>query len=102
MNPPPLPNQSAGPLQKLLTFIAGIALLAVGLMFSAVVVVVGVVIGLMVWGYLWWKTREVRRVMREARPGTYRHAGGDIIEGEAVVVEEVRTTERIDDAGSKR
>jgi len=65
--------------------------------------VVGVVIGLMVWGYLWWKTREIRRVMRSAQPGTYRPpANGDIIEGEAVVVEEVRTTERVEDVGAKR
>ena len=96
----PFTVQDASPLQKVLTFVVGGVLLVLGLMFSAVVVVAGIVIGLIVWGYLWWKTRELRRAMREAQSAAYSTTptpGGDIIEGEAVVVEEIRATERVED-----
>ena len=91
-------TRPVGPLQKLLAAVVGLGVLALGLMFSAVLLVAGVVIGLFVWGYLWWKTRELRRAMRAAR-ATAAHrspppAGGDIIEGEAVRVEEIRTLDR--------
>lgn len=81
--------QEAGPLQKLFAFVVGTILLVLGLMFSVVVLAALVAGGLAVWAYLWWKTREFRRAMRQAPPD--RRHGGDIIEGEAVVVEETRT-----------
>lgn len=80
--------REAGPLQKLIAFVVGTILLVLGLMFSVVVLVALVAIGLAVWAYLWWKTRELRRAMREAP--VERRPGGDIFEGEAVVVEETR------------
>ena len=93
-------TSAAGPLQKLLTLVVGVGLIVLGLMFSAVVLVAGVVIGLMVWGYMWWKTRDLRRAMRAAQAHAQTQAAdrrsssappfgdhGDIIEGEAVVVE---------------
>lgn len=80
--------REAGPLQKLFAFVVGTILLVLGLMFSAVVLAGLVVIGLAVWAYLWWKTRDLRRAMREAPVD--RPPGGDIIEGEAVLVEETR------------
>ena len=92
MPPPPLPPAQTGPLQNLLTLIAGIVMLTLGLMFSVVAVVVIVVIGLLVWGYLWWKTREIRRLLRQAQASASTvSTTGDIIEGEAVVVHEPRT-----------
>jgi hypothetical protein len=72
-------------LKKLVTLVSGVVLLLLGLMFSVVVLVGVVVAGLLVWGYLWWKTREIRRVMREA---PVNRQGGDVIEGEAVVVDD--------------
>lgn len=81
--------RQAGPVQKLFAFVVGAILLVLGLMFSVVVLVALVAVGLAVWAYLWWKTRELRRAMREAPVG--RRPGGDIIEGEAIVVEETRT-----------
>ncbi|MBU1237695.1 MAG: hypothetical protein KJ634_03655 [Gammaproteobacteria bacterium] len=100
----PFTVQDASPLQKVLTFVVGGVLLVLGLMFSAVVVVAGIVIGLIVWGYLWWKTRELRRAMREAQSTAYSttRTDGNIIEGEAVVVEEIRTTERVEGADENR
>ncbi len=72
-------------MKKLVTLISGVVLLLLGLMFSVVVLVGVVVVGLLVLGYLWWKTREIRRVMREA---PVNRQGGDVIEGEAVVVDD--------------
>jgi HAMP domain-containing protein len=91
-------NRPVGPVQKLLSIIVGVGLLALGLMFSAVILVAGVVIGLIAWGYLWWRTRELRRVMREAQATAAQAspppAGGDVIEGEAVRVEDSHASER--------
>lgn len=63
-----------------LTVVAVLLVLAftLSLLFLAVVVAAG----LLVWGYLWWRTRklrgELRRQMSEAPPG------GRVIEGELV------------------
>jgi Flp pilus assembly protein TadB len=63
---------------KVLTFASAAVLLVVAFMFSLLVFAILVTVGLLVWGYLWWKTRELRRQMRERPPG------GRVIEGEAV------------------
>ncbi len=88
-------TQPLGPVQKLLTVVVGLGILALGLIFSAVILVAGVVAGLIVLGYLWWRTRELRRVMRKAQSTTFRSpppSGGEVIEGEAVRVEEIRAS----------
>lgn len=63
---------------KVLAVLAGLVLVAVGLLFSVVVFAILVSVGLVAWGYLWWKTRELRKQMRE------RPAGGHLIEGEVI------------------
>ena len=62
-------------------------MLILGFVFSLVVFAVIVVLVLALWGYVWWKTRKLRRAMQEQAPG------GLVIDGEATVVEEtpVRT-----------
>lgn len=72
----------AGPLGKFLAPLAGAVLLILGFMFSLVIFAVVAVVGLAVGTYFWWKTRELRKAMRE------RPAGGHVIDGEAVVVDE--------------
>ena len=69
--------------------LTGAILLALGFMASVIVFAVIGVLGLMLWGYLQWKTRKLRRAMREQAAGN----NGHVIDGEAVVVEEysVRT-----------
>ncbi|HUL42431.1 MAG TPA: hypothetical protein VLV32_11095 [Burkholderiales bacterium] len=62
---------------KVLTYVVAAALLIVAFMFSLLVFAILVIAGLLAWGYLWWKTRELRRQMRERPPG------GRVIEGEA-------------------
>lgn len=73
--------------RTLFAFLAGAILLILGFVFSLVVFAVIVVLGLAVWGYVWWKTRKLRRAMQGQAPG------GRVIDGEATVVEEdgVRT-----------
>lgn len=84
-----LPKTPASPIGKLVSLVLGIVLLALGLMFSVVLLGVLIVVGLGVWGYLWWKTRELRRVLRErqAIPPEEPAFAGAVIEGEATVVE---------------
>jgi hypothetical protein len=65
-------------LGKVLTFAAGAVLLVVAFMFSVMVFAVLVAVGLLGVGYLWWKTRDLRRQMRERPPG------GRVIEGEVI------------------
>jgi hypothetical protein len=93
MRSSPLLTQESGPLKKLVTLVGGVVLLVLGLMFSVVVLTGVVVVGLMVWSYLWWKTRDIRRVMRQAQ-GPIDVPGGDVIEGEAVVVDEYNASDR--------
>ena len=88
-------GQPQGPLGKVIAAVVGVLALAAGLMFSLVFVVVIAVVGIAVWGYFWWKTRDLRKRLREqAESGAQtfeQHHGatpaeGDVIEGEAVRV----------------
>ncbi|MDP2169430.1 MAG: hypothetical protein Q8J96_03315 [Rhodocyclaceae bacterium] len=88
------PSQNPGMLEKVLTVLVGSLVLVAAFMFSLVILAVAVVLGLMIWGYFWWKTREIRQIMREQReqqqsqPRQQPAPGGHVIEGEAIVVEE--------------
>lgn len=80
-------------MKKAASSVMGLALLALGLMFSVVLVAGLVVAGLAAWGYLWWKTREVRRILRERQAPA---ATNDrVFEGEATVVETEAQVTRI-------
>jgi Flp pilus assembly protein TadB len=71
------------PLGKLLTVVLGAILLALAVMFSLVALAVLVVGGTLFAGWLWWKTRALRRAMREAVPPAAADGGAArIIEGE--------------------
>ena len=83
--------------QKLVGGVVMIGVFALALAFSVALFAVIVTVGAAVWGYLWWKTRELRRAMREhvdvrmtgkatppAEP-TGRHGGqGVVIDGEVI------------------
>ncbi|MBI5786183.1 MAG: hypothetical protein HZA64_12065 [Rhodocyclales bacterium] len=90
------PHTPASPLQKAASAVIGLALLALGLMFSVVLIAVLVVAGLAAWGYLWWKTREVRRILRERQAPA---ANDRVFEGEATVVETEEQVTRIEASG---
>jgi hypothetical protein len=61
-----------------------VALLLVGFVFSLLLVAAVATVGLAAWGYVWWKTRTLRRELRKAP------AGGRIIEGEILRDSEIR------------
>lgn len=91
------PFKEPGPLGKLLALIVGAVLLVLGFMFSVVILAVAAVVGLVAFGWFWWRTRELRKVLREQAAAQAAQtargpvpAEGEIIEGEAVVVEEYR------------
>lgn len=73
-------------LRSLPALLAGAVLLVLGVLFGLVLLVVVAVLGLGVWAWLWWKTRKLRRAARDVERDTA--PGGQIIEGEAIVVEE--------------
>ena len=88
-----------GPLAQLLTVIGGALVLGAAFMFSLVFFAVLAIAGLIFWLYFMWKTRALRRQMREqldagagaqaSAPTT--EASGEIIEGEAVRVVDERS-----------
>ena len=69
-------------LKNILALLLGTVFLVLGFLFSIVLLFVFVGLALAVWGFFWWKTRKLRREMRENRPG------GNVIEGEVIVVDE--------------
>ncbi|MBI5920818.1 MAG: hypothetical protein HY847_04110 [Betaproteobacteria bacterium] len=69
-------------LGKLLAAVGGTIIFVLGLMFSLVLLAVLATLGLLAWGYFLWKTRKIRKQMSEVQQG------GQVIEGEAILVEE--------------
>lgn len=77
---------------KLVAIIVSIVLMAAGLMFSVVAFGVIAILALVVGGWFWWKTRAIRRQMREQMADMSRAmdqqsspaSHEDIIEGEFV------------------
>lgn len=80
-------GSEAGLLQKLIALLVGAVLLILGFMFSVVVLAVVAVLGAIGFGYFWWKTRALRKAMRERPQATIFEEGQVIIDGEARVVE---------------
>lgn len=74
--------------RNVFTLLAGTTLLILGFMFSVLAIAVIAALGLAIWGYLWFKTRKIRRTMQEQAPE------GQIIDGEAVVVEDTSAETR--------
>ena len=70
-----------GMLGTLLRLATGALLLVLLFTLSLLLFVVLVAAGLLVWGYVWWRTRQLRKQLR-GRP-----AGGQVFEGEARIIE---------------
>jgi hypothetical protein len=79
LNPP-------GLLQRILGAVLGIALFVLAFVFASVLLAIAATAALLIWGWLWWRTREIRRAAREGE--------NVIIEGEYRVE---RETGRLDD-----
>jgi uncharacterized protein (DUF58 family) len=72
-----------GLIQRFVGVLLGLAFLAAVLVFASLALGVLLAVGLIVWGWLWWRTRSVRRA-----PGR-----GVVIEGE---YRDVTRSERIE------
>ncbi|MEK6210117.1 MAG: hypothetical protein AABM64_07065 [Pseudomonadota bacterium] len=70
--------RASGFLGKVMTLATGAVLLVVGLMFSLLVFALAATAAVLILAFLWWKTREQRRQMRE------QPQGGRVIDGEVV------------------
>ena len=85
-----------GPVAQLIAALVALVMLVAGVMFSVVFLAVLAVAGMLLWGYFWWKTRALRKVMREhmeamqaqsfAAPPPASGGESDVIEGESVRV----------------
>lgn len=73
-------------LRNLLALLTGVILLALGLMFSMVILTVAAVLGVVAWIYFWWRTRALRRMLATMDTSGGMDDGGAVIEGEAVRV----------------
>ena len=81
------PGKSPGLLRKLAALIVTVALVALVLMFSAVLLVIIFIAGTIAGAYLWWKTRELRKIMRNMPPrGMQREEKIKVFEGEVIRV----------------
>jgi threonine/homoserine/homoserine lactone efflux protein len=76
------PVHAPGLLGKVVTIAAGVVLLLAVFMFSLLVFAIVVTGGLLVLGYLWWKTRDLRKQIREQMGE--RPTGERVIEGEVI------------------
>jgi hypothetical protein len=83
---------AGGLVTRILAAVVSIALLVVGLMFSLVIFAVALAVGLVVFGWMWWKFRKaIRQARQDPRFQQYADQmrgvpppGGDIIEGEVI------------------
>ena len=78
-NGPHPQRRTPGLLSRLLTAGVAIVFIAGTLALSLFVIAAGALAAVVAGSYLWWKTRELRRRIREQPP-----QGGRIIEGEAI------------------
>lgn len=68
---------------KTLVVLGGALMLASAFLLSLVFLAIGLAVVLVVGGYLWWQTRELRKQMRERMAGRAQ-PGGVVIEGEVI------------------
>jgi len=91
LNPP---ANSPGPLRKLVAFVMTVALIGLVLMFSAAVFAIIAIVGMIAWAYLWWKSRELRKQMRDfqtrAMEGEGKAGDEGVFEGEVLRVVDSR------------
>jgi O-antigen/teichoic acid export membrane protein len=85
-SPPGSPN----PLRKLAAFVVTAGLVGLALMFSVVLLAIILVVATIAWGYLWWKSRELRKRMRDfqsqAMAREQRADDDGVFEGEVIRV----------------
>jgi ABC-type bacteriocin/lantibiotic exporter with double-glycine peptidase domain len=82
------PTHPSSLLQKIVRLIVTVVLVGVLLMFSAVMLVVILIVVAIALVYLWWKTREIRKLMKNVPPRSSNMEdemfGGEVIEGQVI------------------
>lgn len=68
-------SSSSGPLQKVAGAIAAVAIAGVLLVFSSVFLAVFAVVAIIGGAVVWWKTRHLRKIIREMRASMKRARG---------------------------
>jgi 4-hydroxybenzoate polyprenyltransferase len=70
---------------KALVVLGGTLVLASAFVLSFVFLAIGLAVVVIVGGYLWWKTRDLRRQIRAGmREQSQPRSAGDVIEGEVI------------------
>jgi hypothetical protein len=70
---------------KALVIVGGVLTVASAFLLSLLLLAIGLAVVLTVGGYLWWRTRELRRQMRaRIQAASQPQFTGDVIEGEVV------------------
>lgn len=83
------PPGSPSPLRKLAAFVVTAGLAGLVFMFSVMLLAVILVVGTIAWGYLWWKSRELRKRMRDFQSQAMERKQGTsdgVFEGEVIRV----------------
>ncbi|MEI7842483.1 MAG: hypothetical protein WCI39_05570 [Gallionellaceae bacterium] len=97
-------NQPVGLLRKIVAIVLTIALVAVALMFSAILLTAIFILVLVGGTYLWWKTREIRKHLKtfsqqaaSMRGDAFTEAAsqGEVIEGEVIHVDKSFSAKRV-------
>lgn len=83
-----------GLLQRLLGLLIAIPLLIAAFLFASLVLALAAGVALVFGGWLWWKTRHVRRAMEQQMQGGPPRSGGAVIEGEYRVERERQRIDR--------
>jgi hypothetical protein len=52
-------------LLRVLGVMLGIAMFVAAFIFASVILAIVVAAALVIWGWVWWRTRDIRRAMRE-------------------------------------
>jgi len=75
-------------IQQFLAALAAVALFLAGLVFASVLFVVAAFLALLLWGWMWWRMRKLRRAVDAAMRRGATGPSGTIIEGEYRVEQE--------------
>jgi len=81
-----------GLIQRVVGVLLGLLFLAAVFVFASLVLGVLLAMGLVVWGWLWWRTRSLRQA----------HRGGVVVEGEYRDVTPAQRIEERDEPFRKR
>ena len=88
-------------LRKTAALVVTAILIGLALMFSVLIFAAILVVGATAWGYLWWKTRALRKQMRNY-PSNDDAIVGEIIKGEIIEGEATRMADPDNGASAAR